>query len=146
MATSLTPALLGPNLHRAVFVLPRRVHGTDDAGDAPDVREPLRDAGAVLIRVVVAGENLPQTQIREEAAVLPLQAAVPVDDADVFVQAFPGPGQSPVHRVEVVHRVVHRIEHVAPDPDFGVGPDLSYDSGRPAHRPGQDRPAGRPGA
>src|ERR1035441_10304494 len=69
-STSLIPGLLGPDLHRAVFVLPRRVHSTDDAGNAPDVREPLRDAGAVLIRVVVAGENLPQTQIREEAAVL----------------------------------------------------------------------------
>jgi hypothetical protein len=54
---------------------------------------------------------------------------MPVDDANVLVESLPGAGKWTVNGVVVIDCVVHRIEHVAPDPDFGIGPDVANDLG-----------------
>jgi len=38
-------------------------------------------------------------------------------------------GQRAVDGVEVIDGIVHGIEHIAPNPDFGIGPDVADDLG-----------------
>src|SRR3712207_7420256 len=52
-----TTLFRSPHVHSVVLVLPGGIHRAHDAGDIPGVLDPLGDAGAVVVAVVIAGEE-----------------------------------------------------------------------------------------
>src|ERR1051326_6973633 len=123
----IAPGFFSPGIHGAVFIFPSGVHGTDDTGVIARVLEPRGNLSAGFTVVVVTGEDLFESEVGKEFAVLAFEATMPINDADVFVESLPRARKRAVYGVVVLNGVVHGIEHVAPDPDFGVGPDVAND-------------------
>ena len=85
------------------------------------------DFAAVLVMIVIAGKNLLEAEIGKELAIFSFEPAMPVHDPHIFVQSFPGAGERSIDGVLMIDCIMHWIEHVIPNPDFCVWPDVADD-------------------